>query len=601
MVATGLLATASCSDFNDYNEAPVDAVAAANKTLWQNIVDQPNLSDFASLVRQAGFETKLDSPRTFTVWAPLNGSFNVADYQSLSKADLLQRFVMNHIADFSYVATGDLDKRVHTLNNKSYWFRGNGTYTFDNYNISTPNVASTNGLLHLLDGAAEFYPNIHEYVLAPQTEDTLLSQYFQKYEYSYLDTEQSVKGPLVDGIQTYLDEVYVNYNSLANQLGARLENEDSTYTVLFPTDDAFKNFYDRIAPLYNYITTTKAQSIAGWKTVDGKGDDGATAVPDASWELKNVPDMKDRMVRYAMIRNLIYNNNNRYNRYLVDETAENLDTLLSVTNKKLSNPDELTVSHLVGEPIELSNGYVRVVDSLAFYSWETFNPELDYNPASYLTNKFAATVENRTVPDTLITKVFGEDTEFTSYAYSVVKPSGARNTPTMFISLPDVKSTTYNVYAVYLPSAWPELGNNPLPNILNFELSYCKANGQLDSYRFSKPNADAFLSTGKMPAQPNKVDMTTGFINDPTKTDTLFIGQFTFPVCYHGLKAEIDNETGLLKPRTINGDTEVAPNIKITSPMSGFNSTHMATYSREVRLAAIILKPVELDDYEKQK
>ena len=256
MVATGLLATASCSDFNDYNEAPVDAVAAANKTLWQNIVDQPNLSDFASLVRQAGFETKLDSPRTYTVWAPVNGSFNVADYQSLSKADLLQRIVMNHIADFSYVATGDLDKRVHTLNNKSYWFRGNGTYTFDNYNISTPNVASTNGLLHLLDGAAEFYPNIHEYVLAPQTEDTLLSQYFQKYEYSYLDTEQSVKGPLVDGIQTYLDEVYVNYNSLANQLGARLENEDSTYTVLFQTDDAFKNFYDRIAPLYNYITTT---------------------------------------------------------------------------------------------------------------------------------------------------------------------------------------------------------------------------------------------------------------------------------------------------------------------------------------------------------
>lgn len=601
MVAAGLLVTASCTDFNDYNESPVDPVATANKTLWQNIVDQPNLSDFASLVKKAGFENKLDSPRTFTVWAPVNGTFNVADYQSLSKSDLLKQFVMNHVADFSHVATGDINERIHTLNNKSYWFTGKGSYTFDGYDIEKANVASTNGLLHLLGGVAEFYPNIHEYVLAPQTEDTLLSQYFQKYEYSYLDTEHSVKGPLVDGIQTYLDEVYVEYNSLANQLGAKLENEDSTYTVLFPTDDAFDKFYNRIAPLYNYIATTKAQDIPSWKTVDGKGEDGASAVPDASWTLKSVPDMKDRMIRYAMMRNLIFNNNDRYNRHLVDDGAENLDTLLSVTNKKLSNPEELTETYLVGDPIELSNGYVRVVDSLAFYSWETFNPELDVNPSFYMTNKFAASVENRMVPDSLLTKVFGEDTEQTNYPYTVVKPSGARNTPVMFITLPDVKSTTYNIYAVFLPSAWPELGNNPLPNILNFELSYCKANGQLDSYRFSKPNAEAFLSTGKMPAQPNKVDMTTGFMNDPTKTDTLFIGQFTFPVCYHGLKAETDDETGLLKPRTISGNIDVAPNIKISSPMNGFNASHMATYSREVRLAAIILKPVELDDYEKQK
>ena len=172
---------------------------------------------------------------------------------------------------------------------------------------------------------------------------------------------------------------------------------------------------------------------------------------------------------------------------------------------------------------------------------------------------------------------------------------------TIFISLPDVKSTTYNIYAVFLPSAWRELGNDVRPNILNFQLNYCKSNGNLDNYLFSKANADAFLSTGKMPDQPKKLDMNTGFVNDPAKTDTVFIGQFTFPVAYHGLKAEIDEETDLLKTRTISGNVDVAPNIMITTPVNTFNNTHLSTYTRDVRLAAIILKPVELEEFEKQK
>lgn len=601
MIAAGMLAATSCSDFDDYNEVPVDPTATANQTIWQNIVGQEKLTDFALLVKLAGFENKLDSPRTFTVWAPVNGSFNLADYQSMSKDDLLKKFVMNHVADYSYVATGQVDKRVHTLNQKSFWFKGNGTYTFDGYDIQKANVAGTNGMLHLLDGVTKFYPNLHEYVLAPQTKDTLVMLYFKKYEKSYLDTEKSVKGPLVDGIQTYRDEVYVEFNPLADQLNAKLGNEDSTYTFLFPTDDAYKKLYDRIAPLYNYITTTNAQDVASFKTTDGKGEDGATAVPNATVTLRNVPDHKSRMVSYAMMRNLIFNNNDKYNRWLTDETEEYLDTLMSTTNKKLSNPKALVEDYLVGDPIELSNGYVRVVDSLAFYPWESFNPQLDVNPATYMTNKFGSSVSLEKVPDTLLTKVFGKDTQFTAYPFAHVKPSGDRTKPTIFISLPDVKSTTYNIYAVFLPSAWRELGNDVRPNILNFQLNYCKSNGNLDNYLFSKANADAFLSTGKMPDQPKKLDMNTGFVNDPAKTDTVFIGQFTFPVAYHGLKAEIDEETDLLKTRTISGNVDVAPNIMITTPVNTFNNTHLSTYTRDVRLAAIILKPVELEEFEKQK
>ena len=90
-MAAGMLAATSCSDFSDYNEAPVDAAASGNKTLWENISENPQLSDFAALVTRAGFQQELLNARSYTVWAPVNGSFNVSAYDGLSADDLPQR------------------------------------------------------------------------------------------------------------------------------------------------------------------------------------------------------------------------------------------------------------------------------------------------------------------------------------------------------------------------------------------------------------------------------------------------------------------------------------------------------------------------------
>ena len=64
------------------------------------------------------------------------------------------------------------------------------------------------------------------------------------------------------------------------------------------------------------------------------------------------------------------------------------------------------------------------------------------------------------------------------------------------------------------------------------------------------------------------------------KTDTMFIGQFTFPVCYSGL------------------GNQYYPSLRVTSPISAFNSQQLATYTRDVCIAAILLKPVELEEFE---
>ena len=130
---------------------------------------------------------------------------------------------------------------------------------------------------------------------------------------------------------------------------------------------------------------------------------------------------------------------------------------------------------------------------------------------------------------------------------------------------------------VFLPSAI--LADDARPNWLNFQLNYCDAKGNTQVYNFSKAYAEALKTGGKLPAVPTKVDGTTAFVNDPEKTDTVFIGQFTFPVNYRGLD-------------------DIYPSIHVTSPISVFNSGQLATYSRDVRIAAILLRPVELEEFE---
>ena len=56
MAAAVLMAATSCSDFSDYNDTPVSDVQQAERTLWENISQNDQLSDFATLVKKAGFD-----------------------------------------------------------------------------------------------------------------------------------------------------------------------------------------------------------------------------------------------------------------------------------------------------------------------------------------------------------------------------------------------------------------------------------------------------------------------------------------------------------------------------------------------------------------
>ena len=578
-----VIGTVSCADFDDYNKAVSDATASGNLTLWENIQQNAQLSDFAALVRQAGFDDELDESHYYTVWAPLNGTYDAASLRQLGNEALLQQFVLNHVANYAHNASGTIDERVHTLNGKSYDFTGATNYVFDGVSVATPNQPSNNGVMHLLQGMASYYPNLYEYVtdslLAIGKDIDSLRHLFLKYEQTTLDEKNSIVGPIVDGVQTYIDSVMIVSNTLLGRggLNADLDEEDSTYTMLLPTNEAWVKNYNRIKPYFHYAATTKAQSyiVQNNKT---QRTDNVTVTIDADL-------MADSLTKQMLTENLVFSNTNGYNLWLTGNAhpVHGSDTLYTTTRNKLSNPREILAQ--AKESVKMSNGTGYIMDSLAIYPWESYAPAIDVAVRNVNNRAHVANANGHAVHVVNPGSWTGELFQQNPYYYWL-EPTGPYAIPELRLYLNDVLSTTYELYCVFYPNTVTDsIGQVlPQPNRVSFTLNYCEADGSLKDYVFENQNADSVASfKQRFPDSAEKADHYLAFENDPTKVDTLYIGRFTFPVCYAGLSTDNDR---------------VSPNLKITTPFTAFDRTLMAAYARDLRIAAVILKPVEMVEFE---
>ena len=552
MAAAVLLAATSCSDFSDYNDTPVSDVQQADRTLWENISQNDQLSDFATLVKKAGFDDELSQPHYYTVWAPLNGTYDASSLMSADSATVLYQFVKSHIAEYNHSVSGLVDERIHALNRKSFAFEGDGQYTYAGHTLRQLNLPNSNGIMHLLDGAARFYPNLYEYLFSCEGIDSVAT-FFKRYETSVLDTKNSVLGPTINGKQTYIDSVMITSNSLLNRIKAKLDKEDSTYTMLVPTNEAWLAHYDKISKCYNYINTTVAQNID--EATSTSSAPTASVTVDAAYT-------KDSLTRLHLVSDLVYNNNNYYNNWLIDDTVEPYDTLYSTTYGYMTNPQEIMSRVIDCET--MSNGTFCLVDSLAFRPWESWCYSLGQSPLNSRTWTGSNTMVyiDNTLFDAI--KYVPKNPAQKQLGYLWVTPLSNYGKPQLDVKLRNVLSTTYNIYIVLAPGqdvGEDADGNKFLkPNMLDFTLSYCDAKGKLATQKLNQ-----------------KV------VNDPTRVDTLAVGTFTFPVAYAGL-----------------GDN-VYPNLKITTDFGVFDKAKMAAYTRDFSIISILMRPVELEEFEATK
>lgn len=601
MVVGCMLAATSCSDFSDYNAIDASAEPSADKTLWENIKANANLSDFAEVLEKVGYDKVLNASHTYTVWAPVNGSFDKDSLFSLSESKIIKEFVKNMVANYSHQETDLNDTTVFMLNEKLLKFHGKNTssMTFDGQSLvanaesTAYNYPSINGILYTVSNPSTFRSNGYEIITDTKDKASKFYDMVMKYQTVTLDEKNSVKGEIVNGLQVYDDSVLIVNNSLTERtLRSKLTNEDSLYTVLIPNDEAWDEAYNRIAKYYNYIPEMNYQDLSDkdLKPVKGGGNTASTAFMALGYAKKlvklsskpsdsefedNASYWTDSIAKRNVTNNLIYSETNtKYNYKLADgQKFEKGDTLYTTTRKKLTNLPEL--DNVTMETKTLSNGHARIINNIPFKSWETYAPEIrTRNVVRYLTSN-SSNVSNVTY--TNVSKdicTFDKPDEKNLYYVRVNVSEGSAYAPEMDFKLPDVLSTTYDIYAVVVPG-WIENQDNPdyvrKPYTLRFDINYTNEKNEEVRGRF---NGEGLVT------EAARVVKVPAFVCGAEKVDTIKLGRVTFPVSYAG--------------------TEAYPNIKVYCTLTSFGSANRKKYDQQIRIANIIMKPIDLVEYEEK-
>lgn len=548
----GLLILTACSDWDDHYDANTSLVASQQSTLWENIAKNENLSQFATLVKKSGYDAILNASQSYTVWAPVNGSF---DYDVLNATDssrLLRQFVQNHIARYNYPASGNLNQKVYMLNEKLMHFQGDGTYKMQDVPLNDGSIACNNGMIHLLQNKIPFMQNIYESLNNEQFEIDLISEYYHKYDVRKLNEVQSVAGPIVDGEQTYLDSVFYESNQLTSLFNAYINQEDSNYSMLIPTNKAWKEARDTIMKFFNYVPTFR------FVRTTASGADTTIVV-----NLSDADELRDSVTNLMLFRGLTFNNNildNKKLGALASGQSLDCDSLVNTTGDIFYADDSKKLFENTLR-VDKSNGAIWVTDTIGLPTWCIWNPEIVAQAEGYVykTQYAGETGFVRVNSSNQNPNIAGKVSN--GYYYEA-RPNTPSDHPDIYIHLPNVRSAEYNVYIVMIPGNMVSTQAEYKPNSFSAFIRYAQSDGSLvteQKNQFKNPDGSGSLFV----------------TSDEAKIDTILLGSVTFPIAYVG--------TG-----------ENYPYLHIKSR---FSSSNNDKYDRTLRVDCVILRPKALDEY----
>ena len=547
------MALASCAEWDDHYEADQSILNSQESTLWENIERNGQLSQFADLLKKTGYDEVLKASQTYTVWAPLDGTFDYTDVSTLGNSRLQKEFVQNHIARFSYPASGTVDQRVFMLNEKLMSFGGQQSYSIGGISVGQANLASRNGVIHLLNGKIPFMANVYEALDNDSYGVDSIANFLHSYDVKELNEYRSVEGPTLNGEKTYLDSVFNEHNDQLALYQAYINREDSNYTMIVPTNEAWNKAKAKISEYFKYLPS--------FEFMENTATDANKKLTRIT--LKNQEYLRDSMVNLMLMRDLFYNNNIYDNKKLnALQTGQRLkcDSLYSTTFAKVYSEDAADLFE-GAQRHTMSNGAIWVTDSLRMRSWTSWNPEIVIEAENSFYHASYSRVDGDpervyVTPGTQNPEIAGK---VSKNAYLEVRPVSMSANPGIVFYLPNVRSTTYSVYIVMVPATIVSNSYKSKPNCMNFTMGLVN-------------------SLGKNEELSRDWTVATTFTTDTMKVDTLYLGDITFPMAYYG--------TG-----------DYYPYLRVNSYVT---SRQRDTHDRVMRIDCIILRPKELDDYLKE-
>ncbi len=305
-------------------------------SLSEYIKGQSDMSKFYQMLEISGYDTILNEPQTFTVWVPTNDALKDVD---ISDKNSVTELVSNHIARFSFPASGTKFNRIYMMSKKLVNLTNvDGQFFFGKNLLSLSNIKTKNGIIHKISTFQKYAPNIWEALDRLENIDSLKV---------YLNS------------LTEVDEFGNVSNLFLDALGS-VDQEDSIYTVIYPSNKAWN---DAVARCGKYFVT---------RDIDGG------------------VKMQNYYSKISVIANTVF-------RGLVDPFTS--DSLISTNRMIFHNPRRLFTG---ATPIEASNGMIYLTDSVRFTSAELCNDTIKVEAewSSYGKTKTNATFYERSTNGT---------------------------------------------------------------------------------------------------------------------------------------------------------------------------------------------------------
>lgn len=620
LTASTLFTFSSCAD-DHFN---ISSEVTGTKTIWENIKENKNLSDYAYILEHVPYSQKdkgftsqtyadvLNGDQTFTIWAPTNGSYDFESYKKLIESgveDNIKRveleLIRNNMTRYTHVMNGQEQEKLVLFNGKRC-ILDYANNTFGGNSVIQPNIASSNGVLHVTQAPADFIPNLYEYYfLAPNSSE--IQKFLKKYETEEFDNYSSIPGPTVNGEITWVDSITYKYN---NYLGQYLAREDSNYAVIIPTDNAWKQVYDKIGTYFNfrnkYIQDVHLKTETGSDTIiTGKetvlGTEELDSIKklyisnsilkgtffNANWQPRqiSIASLKDisnaDSLETALEINSLTKTSQEIEKNIKNNHKFKKPGTLNETNDKQYTHEYADFTKMFGgnDPIRCSNGYAYITDAWNFPS-SLYAPTLEYKAAQI----FETAKKGSATSDRLTVTYVGANGQDSIVSYDYVAVTGSGSQFEAIFKLRDMLSCRYEIYLVTLHN-----NETNRPTIFKTSISF---HNETD-----KPKEKSILVSDWMSDYQNRTGSYGEEITDAKKKVNYYTHQANIdtvsisPVKISG--GSLTDTICIAKdyeiPYSYYGLTNAYPLITFTS--AAMSGDIKQLYCREMRIVSIILKP----------
>jgi uncharacterized surface protein with fasciclin (FAS1) repeats len=411
-VGLALAAMTSCNSQWDGHYEDSDTT---KQSLWEAINDNEDLQPFATLLSQYGYDKSLSTHQRFTVWAPKGPlSTTLLTGATMSADEIQEQILENHIARSVFSVSSLTNDTVLVLNGKAMPFVVTDEVAhFNGAAVVAANVECANGMLHIIEGQAQFNHNIWTY-LRQAGDLQSLADYMYSFNRQVLDTDASTVGGVAGGEKYYSDSVFVTSNDLWSDIG-NLSDENKDFLLLAPCNDTWRQKVDEVAALYHYPSA--ADSAKG-----------------LSYARKNI------------VVNL-------------------------VADKNSSKATPAYFSQNISERVACSNGEVRKTQDLAIDPYETIAQPIVIEAEQ---ETMYQTAKSNCADDDLAVTMKAADVTVSAGAFLPLTASSAILKPSVTYALPNVLSCKYDIGVVLVPQNMTAYGYSSTidqkKSRLNFEL-----------------------------------------------------------------------------------------------------------------------------------